>query len=188
MSHHTSARLFVTAAVAVTLGACSSQVPVAPGELISAEQASISAQRAGVPGVYTISFWKWNFTTGQYDEVSSLPAPGNAVLRADVKDTLGNPATEGTVTFEYCSYGQRRSMQPDEAPKEACERGLARWTRLWNASIESGGCPVLGGSACRQWDSRFPVTIGMRFTFAQGRGSIVSGESAGRDFVWSAAQ
>lgn len=38
MSHHTSARLFVAAAVVVTLAACSSQVPVVPGELFSVER------------------------------------------------------------------------------------------------------------------------------------------------------
>lgn len=192
MSHHTFARLFVTAAVAVTLGACSSQVPVAPGELISTEQASANAQRAGVPGVYTISFWALNWTTLRYEEVSSLiGVPSNVTLQAVVEDTLGNRATEGTVTFEYCSYGGRRydSIQPDGAPTQACEQGLATWTRLWNAPVVPGDCRSIGGgSVCRPLTGCVPITVGLRFTFTQGKGTIAGGSSAGRDFVWVAAQ
>jgi hypothetical protein len=192
MSHHTSARFFVSAVVAVTLAACSSQAPVAPGELISAEQSSLNAQRGGVPGVYTLSFWARNNITGPWEEVFSKPVWTNVVLKADVKDTLGNPATEGSVTFEFCSYGGRRwdLTQPDEAPKEACEQGLATWTRLQQpVSVENGGCDsLMSGSVCRPLGYQYPITVGLRFRFAQAKGTILSGKSQSSNFVWFAAQ
>ena len=42
-------------------------------------------------------------------------------------DSAGQPAPRGTAVFEYCSYKGRSNdiTRPDEAPKEACEQGLA---------------------------------------------------------------
>jgi hypothetical protein len=193
MSHHTSARLFAATALAVMLAACSGQSPVAPGVSASAEEGSLVAQAShGVPGVYALSFFAW--VDGTYQEVSSLTVLTTPlILRADVTDSAGNPAQLGTVTFEYCSYLRRPPndiTRADEAPKEACEQGLAKWARLASVSVANGGnCLALGsGSACTDFGLvRIPRTVGFRFRYAQQKGSIAGGTSEARNFTWVAA-
>src|SRR5262245_36528861 len=130
--------------------ACSGQSTVEPTGV--AASGGVDARPAsGVPGVYDLSFW--GRVSGAWQEVSSLPVLNEVVLRAQVTDLSGNPATAGTVTFEYCSYLGRRNFatEADEAPKEACEQGQAKWARLgsWTVGEGGGNCLAIGsGSAC----------------------------------------
>jgi hypothetical protein len=58
---------------------------------------------------------------------------GELVLAAHIEDDQQNPATDGVVVFQYCSYlGQPRNdvTRPDEAPSSACADGTARWANL----------------------------------------------------------
>lgn len=180
-------RLIAVALCACSIIACSSQSPVSPGGI--AASGSLDAKpAASVPGVYDLTFWAW--VSGSYQEVSSLPVmTGPLFFRALVTDLSGNPATTGTVTFEYCSYGGRTNdpTNADEAPKEACEQGQAKWARLDSRTVGTPTCPAaINGSACYGWDFvRVPRTIGFRFKYA-GKGTIASGTSPARNFVWVA--
>jgi hypothetical protein len=169
--------------------ACSAQSPVAPSG-VAASGGLEARPSAGVPGIYGISFWAR--IGGVWQEVSSLPVlSSELLLRADVTDLSGNPATAGTVTFEYCSYPGRPNLvtDADEAPKEACEQGQAKWARLdsWNVGGLTPNCLLLGGgSACAPFGMvRIPRSIGFRFRYAQ-KGGIASGTSPARNFVWTA--
>jgi hypothetical protein len=182
-------RLIVTVLSVCALVACSSQSPVSPANYAGA--ASLDAQGSqGVPGIYTLSFFAR--VGGAYQEVSSLPVlTAELILKAQVTDGSGNPAQQGSVTFEYCSYGKRPNgiTSADEAPKEACEQGLAKWARLASVSVENfGNCLALGsGSACTNFGIvRIPRTIGFRFRYAQQKGSIAGGTSEASNFAWVA--
>ena len=171
----------------ITLGlftACSDVSPVAPGGF-----SALGAPSGGVPGNYALSFWAR--VGGVWQEVSSLPVlTAELLLRANVTDTAGTPATLGTVTFEYCSYAKRPPNdinRADEAPKEACEQGLAKWARLESRTVGTGGnCLLLGGgSACSVFGIvRIPRAAGFRFRYSQQKGTIASGISEARNFVW----
>ena len=137
-------------------------------------------------GVYDLSFWVWR--TGSLEPVSSLPVSGGPlVLFAHVEDAAGNPADGGTVTFEFCG---------DYEPKEACDSGQARWTRLGRVSIGSCYCKSCGGlpgydpgpgNACIfVFDSgSIPGDDGYRFKYAGGRRTVVdSGMSGAANFTW----
>jgi hypothetical protein len=191
MTQHPSVRLFVVTALAVALAACSGQSPVAPSALISTGDRADAKPPSGVPGVYALTFHAQ--FAGVYQEVSSLPVftPGVGtpalILKALVTDASGNPATAGTVTFEYCSYGKPTDdiTNPDEAPKEACDQGAAKWAQLRRA-MRVPLCPAsLGGSACTSFDVvRIPRTVGFRFRYAQQASSITAGTSPARNFIW----
>ena len=179
-------RLIALAFCACSIVACSSQSPVSPG--VAAAGSLDAKPSATVPGVYDLTFWAW--VNGSYQEVSSLPVgTGPLFFKAQVTDLSGNPATSGTVTFEYCSYGGRPNdiTNADEAPKEACEQGQAKWARLASRTVDTPSCPAaINGSACHGMDFvRIPRTIGFRFRYA-GKGSIASGTSPARNFVWVA--
>jgi len=204
MSHRMSARLFLVTTVALTLAACSGESPVAPGELPSAQGGGADAKPpTGVPGVYALSFaaWVWDpiAEEGAYQEVSSLPVispgviPPSLWLKALVTDASGNPATSGTVTFEYCSYGKPTDdiTNPDEAPLEDCNSGAAKWVQLRRAMrVSEHLCPAsLGGSACANFGNvRIPRSVGFRYRYAQQGSSISAGTSPARNFVWVAQQ
>ena len=197
MSRSTSARLFVVVATAVTLAACSSQSPVAPGAQSSAQGSSLDAKPpSGSPGVYALTFHA-QLGNGGFTEVSSLPVFIQGVytpslhLKAQVTDASGNPATSGTVTFQYCSYGKPTNdiTNPDEAPMEDCNAGAAKWVELRRAMrVNDGSCVHLGSpSACTGFGLvRIPRSVGFRFRYAQQGGSIASGTSPARNFVWTA--
>jgi hypothetical protein len=177
---------------ACSLIACSSQSPVAPG--VVAVPGSLDAKSPrGVPGIYDLTFYAG--VNGTYQEVSSLKvgAINAMILKARVTDLSGNPATTGTVTFEYCSYGEPTNdiTNPDEAPKEACEQGAATWAALGRAmrvADASARCYFLpGASACEGFSIvRIPRTIGFRFRYTQQGNSIASGTSPARNFEWTA--
>ena len=63
----------------------------------------------------------------------SFQFSGELVLDAHVTDNEQNPALDGVVIFDYCSFkGLPRNdiSQPDEAPISACADGSGRWVRL----------------------------------------------------------
>lgn len=142
-----------------------------------------------VPGVYDLSFREWR--SGVLQPVSSLPVLGGpVVLFAHVEDASGNPAQSGTVTFEYCG---------DYEPKENCDAGLARWTRLGRISIGSCYCKSCGGlpgfdpgpgNACLfvTGTGDMPGDEGFRFKYAGGRrGGVDSGTSGAANFTWTSS-
>jgi hypothetical protein len=202
MSHQKFVRLLVAAAVAVTLAACADQSPVAPDQVSLAQGGADAKPSTGVPGIYTLSFlaWVWDPVAeeGAYQEVSSLPVytPGGPnptlQLKAQVTDVAGNPATAGTVTFEYCSYGPPYDdiANADEAPKEDCEPGgRATWIALRRGTrVNDGTCVHLGNpSGCTYFSVvRIPRAVGFRFRYDQKGSKIPSGTSEARNFVWTA--
>lgn len=146
--------------------------------------------RTTVPGLYDLSFRKWR--NGEMDPVSSLPVgDGPLVLFAHVEDTNGNSAKSGTVAFEYCGNYE---------PKETCEAGAARWTRLGRVSIGSCYCTSCGGlpdfdpgpgNACvfvfGTGGPGMEGDDGFRFKYAGRKGGIESGTSGAANFTWTAA-
>jgi hypothetical protein len=171
--------------VSIALAGCSSQSPTAPasapvvGGELAARPSELSARpSSAAPGVYQLSF----LHLGQ--PVQSLPVGQELSLKALVLNaTTGLPATDGTVTFQYCSRGGRKTdiTNVDEAPKVECDQGAARWTTVVSVSIFEklegqafGAFPVV----------RIPRTIGFRFLFRPGKSGIDAGESAHLDFTW----
>lgn len=139
-----------------------------------------------VPGVYDLSFRVYR--NGVLEAVSSLPVLSEEmILVAHVEDTNGNPAQGGTVNFEYCSYKGRPPNdidRADEAPKEACDAGIATWDRLGRVSI--GTCPGLPGSGCLVFGIvQNPRDVGFRFKYSGRRGGVDSGMSGAANFSWT---
>lgn len=143
-----------------------------------------------VPGVYDLSFRV--FRNGVFEPVSSLPVLSEEmIVMAHVEDTSGNPAQSGTVTFEYCSYKGVPSGDidnPDEAPKEACDAGIATWDRLARASVGTCLGHQLPGTACAFFGVvQIPRDVGFRFKYAGRRGGVANGMSGAANFTWTAA-
>jgi hypothetical protein len=140
----------------------------------------MTARASGPAGSYQLSF----LTNGS-QPVSTLPVnAGELILKAHVTDAAtGLPATNGTVTFEYCSLKKRPPndiTRADEAPLEACASGDASWARLGSVGVNTSGDA--------HWNFgivRIPRTVGFRFRY--GRGGIASGISAPANFTWVAA-
>src|SRR5262245_19335357 len=156
-----SGRIFVVNifcfAAALTAGACSLQSPAEPSVASATTTTALTAGQS-VPGVYTLTF---------HDEsgadVTSLPVMEEMTLRARVTDTSGQPARDGSVTFEYCSRGGPTNdiTRADEAPLAECVAGTARWRRLWSTTVnQSGEAAMTFGFV------RIPRTIGFRFRYS----------------------
>jgi hypothetical protein len=186
--------------IAALLGACSFAAcagqspldPTASSSTPSLPADGLSARApAGAPGVYALSFHAR--VNGTYQEVSSLTvSSGELILGAQVTDTSGAPAQQGTVTFEYCSYKKlppNDITRADEAPTSACAQGVATWKRLISIPIGANGCSLVGpGSVCMSFGLvRIPRTVGFRFRYAPQTGVIAAGTSEPKDFVWVAA-
>ena len=173
---------------AVSVVACSGESPLAPSEssVVAREQAARGSQT--VSGVYQLSFTAWRAAI--LEEVSSLVVSREElILKASVSSSSGAPAQKGTVTFEYCSYKGRPPndiTRADEAPKEACEQGLADWARLSSISVSGGSCPTLGtGYACLNFGIvRIPRDVGFRFRYSSQGSGIASGTSESKNFTW----
>ena len=103
---------------------------------------------------------------GIYDLFFIVNIANELVLRAHVTDSLGNPATDGVVVFEYCSYPGRSNdiTQPDEAPSSACADGSANWNRLARVPLTTNGDASLFFGVVQV----VPV-IGFRYTYSHGR-------------------
>jgi hypothetical protein len=56
-----------------------------------------------------------------YDDEEGL------VIIGHIRDTSGNPATDGVVVFQYCSFKGVPPTQAHEAPSSACLDGSGRW-------------------------------------------------------------
>jgi hypothetical protein len=178
----------IALAVACALAAaCSGSSPVAPGEstLVGGPQSARSAP--ALPGVYGLSFRA--FLSGGFQEVISLPVNSELILMAHVTDGAGQSAPSGTATFEYCSYKGRSNdiTRADEAPKEACEQGLASWARLANIPVDAGRCPGFGaGYACFNFGlARIPRDVGFRFRYSPQGSAIAAGTSVAKNFTWT---
>ena len=174
---------------ASVFAACSAQSPAAPAPALDGFSATNARAAAAVPGVYTLTFNTYH--NGIYTEVSSLAVDGDElILKAYVSDSAGTPAQSGTVTFEYCSYkgGPPNDItRADEAPKEACEQGMASWARLTSMTVASGRCPTLGvGYACMNFGVvHRPRDVGFRFRYSAQKSAIASGMSEARNFTWT---
>jgi hypothetical protein len=143
-----------------------------------------------IPGLYDLSFRKWRNRV--LEPVSSLPVGGGPlVLFAHVEDENGNPAQNGTVTFEFCGNYE---------PKETCDAGLARWISFKRVNIGSCYCNSCGGlpgydpgpgNACLfvfgTGGSGMEGDDGFRFKYAGNRSGIDSGMSGAANFTWTAA-
>ena len=175
-------------AVACTLAAaCSGPSPVAPGASTSGGGPQNARSAPALPGVYDLSFRA--FLSGGFQEVFSLPVNRELILMAHVSDSVGQPAPAGAAAFEYCSYKGRSNdiTRPDEAPKEACEQGLASWARLTNIAVDAGRCPGFGdGYACLNFGIvRIPREVGFRFRYSPQGSAIAAGTSAAKNFTWT---
>ena len=181
-------RLIAALLGAVSVVACSGESPLAPSEssVVAREQAARGSDT--VSGVYQLSFTAWR--AGILEEVSSLVVGRDElILKALVSNSSGTPAQKGTVTFQYCSYKGRPPndiTRADEAPKEACEQGLADWARLGSISVSAGRCPTLGtGYACFDFGVvRIPRDVGFRFRYSPKGSGIASGTSQAKNFTW----
>src|SRR5688572_8083810 len=87
---------------AVSFAACSNGSPLAP----SADGIATAARGpTAVAGVYELSF-RSRYPDGVWKDVQTLPVRvAELLLRAHVTDSAGQPAAEGSVTIQYCSYG-----------------------------------------------------------------------------------
>ena len=186
----TAPRLALALFVAVSVAACATESPVAPNSGTAAAT-DLSARRAqALPGMYDLSFNV--FSGAGYLEVSSLPVRSKElILKAYVTDSQGQPAPKGTVTFEYCSFkgGPPNDIdRADEAPKEACEQGLASWSRLTSVSVTAGRCPYVGtGYACMNFGTVvIPREIGFRIRYEPQGSGIPAGMSGPENFLWTA--
>lgn len=89
------------------------------------------------------------------------------ILRAHIADAEGNPATDGVVVFQYCSYkGLPKGdiTQPDEAPSSACADGSARWLNL-RARVE---VTTVGDALLNFGLVQVVNVIGFRYKYSHG--------------------
>jgi hypothetical protein len=180
-------KLIVVILAAVSFAACSNGSPVTPSPSSAAPVALDARGAPAAPGVYDLSFNV--FRNGVYEEVSSLPVSSRElILKAYITNSAGVPATAGSVTFEYCSYGGRKNdiENADEAPKEACSDGSAAWARLASISVTAGRCPTLGtGYACMNFGIvRIPRTVGFRIRYDAKGSGIAGATTEPENFTW----
>jgi hypothetical protein len=182
-------KLTVVLLAAASAAACSGESPLVPSPPSAGGDLSAKPSQA-VPGLYDLSFNTLN--NGAYQEVSSLPVrSAELILKAHVTDSLGSPAQKGTVSFEYCSYkgGPPNDIErADEAPKEACLTGAARWGRLTSVSVSAGSCPFLGtGYACMNFGIvQIPRDVGFRMRYDPQGSGIAAGTTVPENFTWTA--
>jgi hypothetical protein len=188
----TTSRLALAVVIATTVSACSGESPVAPTSAVVGAAAEHNARPGqGVTGRYELTFT--TYRGSGYTEVSSLAVSDEELtLIAHVTDSAGQPATAGSVTFEYCSYKKGLAndiSRPDEAPLEACAEGTASWARLASMSVTEQRCPGLGiGYACYNFGIvRIPREVGFRMRYDPRSSAIASGGTLPKNFVWVAA-
>lgn len=162
---------------AVSMAACSEQLPVGPLESTGAAPLA-----KAVAGSYELTFLK----NGQ--EVSTLPVGfgSGVILKAHVDDAF-DVAASGSITFQYCSYKGRPPndiTRADEAPSAACADGSAAWANLiYPITLDDSGDAYAGFGIVQ-----IPRTVGFRFKFAGKGTAIANGVSQPRDFTWVAAE
>jgi len=181
MPHRNFASFGFAVIAGIAAAGCSVEPPAAPYTTVDVDR-PMSARAIATVGSYQLSF----LTNGS-QPVSTLPVSGGElILKAHVADAAtGLPATDGTVTFEYCSLKRRPPndiTRADEAPLEACASGDASWARLGSVGVNPSGDAYLNFGIVRM-----PRTVGFRFRYAGQRGGIASGSSAPANFTWVAA-
>jgi hypothetical protein len=183
MTRRSQSVFIVTLAGAVTLVACSNELPVRPSHSPRLGGAGALAARA-VPGSYELSFLAR--VDGVLQPVSTLPVGSQElILTAHVEDAAGTAAQRGRVVFEYCSLkGLPPSdiTRPDEAPLEACDAGEATWAHLLSIEVNE-----LGEASMNFGVVQIPRTVGFRFRYLGQGSGIASGVSTARNFTWVAA-
>jgi hypothetical protein len=161
----------------VVITGCSTQSPVAPTDSFAVIGDVSARPGTAAPGIYELSF----LNNGQ--PVESLVVGGQELtLKARVLNAAtGLPAQSGTVTFQYCSRrGPKNDItRADEAPKEECETGSARWASLVSIVLNENG-EAFGGFSVVQ----IPRTVGFRFQFRSDRSGIAAGVSPDLNFTW----
>jgi hypothetical protein len=120
--------------------------------------------------------------------VETLPVcqPGvcaELILKAHVYGNSG-AATDGTVTFQYCSLKRRPPhdiTRADEAPSRACDiDGTATWANLMRIVVNQSGDAYANFGYVQ-----IPRTVGFRFKYSGGS-NIAAGMSPTKDFTWTA--
>jgi len=164
--------LIIPVVAGAAMVACSGQSPVG----LEAVEAPRSAVQA-LPGTYTLSF-----VSSAGRTVTSLPIGSEVRLKAEVRDAFGAPAQSGRVTFEYCSL---KGLPPnditraDEAPKEACESGVAKWAHLIGVRVTTSGIPLVDFGVVQ-----IPRTVGFRIRYTGGLASGIASGGASANFTW----
>ena len=184
-------KLSVVLLAAMAFAACSSGSPTGP----SADGLA-SAARGGAPaasGLYDLQF-RSQYPDGDWKDVDTLPvSAAELLIRVHVTDSTGQPATSGSVTIEYCSYGGQKNNidRPDEAPAAACATGTARWVRHTSRSVTAGGCPEFAtpelatGYVCANFGVvQIPRSVGFRAVYQSRSGGIAAGTTLPEDFTW----
>lgn len=157
-------------AAAFAVLACSDQSPVAPDAVPDDLRMGIQ----GTPGSYVISFLK-ETSTGLASTTGTEPVGTYLVLKSEVRDSFGNLAQSGTVTYQVCS------AKGNYAPSATCNSGGGTWKRFFSGSVDPIGM-LVGFGFCST-----PRAIGFRLTYSGGRSSgIANGVSASKDFTWAA--
>jgi hypothetical protein len=192
MPHRNIAGLVVAVLATAPLVACSGQSPAAPstrGAVRSNASPEGIRPPTGLEGSYVLYL-----TDTDGHVVSSLPVggfglPSEVVLWAQVKDSSGVLATDGSVIFQACKRGGGGFTA--YKPSADCARGAASWTRLINLSLDGcGGWATEPGNACTNFGGR-PIaqTIGFRYLYKSSKGSLIAdGESTPQDMTWVAVQ
>jgi hypothetical protein len=162
MPHHQLAARIFAALAPFAFSACSEQSPLGADDV---ESPAVLARGAAEGTLY---------------QMDARPAGLGAVLDAYVLDAAGEPATDGSAVFYYCS------LQGNPAPSTACVTGSGRWRRygsvrfflrdatdshLGHASLVYDAAPSSG------------TTIGFRFRYTRGT-TIASQYSNTDDQSW----
>lgn len=161
----------------VGLLACSSETTTAPSV-----EGALYARASDCVGCYVLSF-----VDNNRQPLSSPLVVNTAelILKAHVDDGAGNPATKGSVSFQYCGYrGPRNDVtQPDEAPSADCASGLASWKPLVAMlDVDASGDAYLDFGIVL-----IPRTVGFRFKYLSQGSNVPNGVSDPQDFTWVAA-
>ena len=159
-------RLILAIVSAAALAACAEQSPFAPGT------AADLAEGAGVLAQPVVGSYELDFSS----------SGSELILTAHVEDSQGNPAQEGFVVFQYCSYKglpPGDPSQPDEAPSSACEDGSATWATLaaripvdasGDASLDFGVVSIV-------------EVIGFRYRYVGQGSGIANWTTEGEDWI-----
>ena len=142
---------------------CSDQSPIAPDASLDGGQNVTPLAELAV-GTYLLTVYATSVGRG-------------AVLDAFVRDASGNPATNGTAVFYYCS------RQGAPAPRGACLTGSGNWVRYGSAGIIPTGSKR--GHALMAYSEAPPsgTTIGFRFQYTRGK-TIASQYSNAANYTW----
>ena len=171
---------------AITLTTCSSRSSVAPSDTSHASQGGdavspvLEAQPA--PGSFELAFFI-NSPTGLQPVTSLTVSSDDLILGAHVANGAGTAATQGSVTFQYCSF---KGLPPnditraDEAPSSACDNGTATWKNLVTVKVNGSGDAFMDFGIVQ-----IPRTVGFRFRYAgQGSGIANGVLQPAEDFTW----